>query len=91
MTQSTSVKDGDVAPEFADDGGPAFPQPAPNVPDGMWAMGSAHPGMSRRDWFAGQALVVAMAHGPLVALDPSSVARLAYEIADAMIARSAEG
>lgn len=32
-----------------DDGGPAFPDPAP--------LHEAAPGMSLRDWFAGQALV----------------------------------
>ena len=86
MTQST--KDVGGAPKFADDGGPAFPQPAPNVPDGMWATGSVHPGLSRRDWFAGQALALVVSIDGLEALQ---IARMAYLIADAMIARSAEG
>lgn len=45
-------------------------------------------GMSLRDWFAGMAL--AEVPDPLVEADAPATARLAYAIADAMIARRKE-
>lgn len=64
-----------------DDGGPAFP----HHDSGDTAM---RPGMSLRDWFAGQALnTFAVQHGSR----PEKVAKLAYQIADAMIAASKDG
>lgn len=83
--------------ERKDDGGEAFP--LPYFAQGFDLIGG-HPGMSLRDWFAGQALAV---------IDPSKVkdyelsamfgpnrsgiaaeeiaAALAYRVADAMLAR----
>jgi hypothetical protein len=66
------------------DGGPAFPgQPrdtfASNLP----------PGMSLRDWFAGQALVGMLA-SPLITSNRESYAQWAYLQADAMLAERAK-
>ena len=52
-------------------------------------MNGGHPGMSLRDWFAGQALVAQIGHprdpedGPLT---PDDLAFMAYAVADAMLA-----
>lgn len=69
------------------DGGAAFPIPNDDRPGAY----PAEPGMSLRDWFAGQALAGFMANcdtagsnGWLGILDVS--ARNAYVVADAMIA-----
>lgn len=75
----------------ARDGGPAFPRI-----DGIEPMeyGNAHSvitegGMTLREWYAGQALIGAMAtmahpqHDGL--WDPTEVAEAAYELADAML------
>lgn len=61
-----------------DDGGPAFPVHAA-CPD---------PGMTLRDWLAGQALA-----NPYAASEscPKLAARWAYDVADAMLAVRAEG
>jgi hypothetical protein len=57
------------------DGGPAFPVV---VSEGDAVVS---PGMSLRDWFAGQALT------PFASvLSPQGAAQLAYEYADAMLA-----
>ena len=59
-------------------GGPAFPNITPDMPvDG-------YPGMSLRDWFAGQALVVASRSSGFCSMPP--LAAYCYEIADAMLA-----
>ncbi len=62
------------------DGGPAFPA------DSFTAQHC--PGMSLRDWFAGQALagILARCNGP----DFANVEHLAYEIADAMLRQRLE-
>jgi len=63
------------------DGGLAFPDPA---------RASGHPmesGMSLRDWFAGQALAGLLAYPENGEwFKPTSLARAAYDYADAMIA-----
>jgi hypothetical protein len=73
-----------------DDGGPAFPTPGEEFIEGpqgrcpasAWGM-EGKPGMTLRDWFAGQALQ------GLLAKDGNKsskyTALLAYEYADAMI------
>ena len=61
------------------DGGPAFPVNGPN---------GDHPGMSLRDWFAGQVLngvVSAFDQRPDAYFDDQRAARLAYQTADAML------
>lgn len=64
----------------SDDGGPAFPFD-PTL--------GATPGMSLRDWFAGQALVVFLNPGWN---DATSIAPAdAYRIADLMLAERAKG
>ncbi|MFY4261492.1 hypothetical protein ACOTCG_28145 [Achromobacter xylosoxidans] len=67
-----------------DDGGPAFP----NVPDGAgsrWADWDT--GMTLRDYFAAKAMQGWLASfGPTDSPKASSVANLAYGIADAMLA-----
>jgi hypothetical protein len=64
-----------------DDGGPAFPNPdRPHT----------QPGMSLRDWFAGQALAWLVATG--TSIKPDEYASECYMYADAMLAaRKADG
>jgi hypothetical protein len=64
----------------AKDGGPAFP-----VHDDM--MYPTHPGMTLRDWFAGQALASAGSSS----LDAVRIANACYERADAMLAAREKG
>ena len=61
-------------------GGPAYP-----VPMDHW-----HPGMTLRDWFAGQAIAIDMARSDS-AYRPTlnEIATIAYLVADAMIAARA--
>ena len=70
------------------DGGPAFPRPSGEARDGngtsFWPPG--HPGMTLRDWFAGQALAGLIASNMGRIDDGESYARLAGLHADAMIA-----
>lgn len=69
------------------DGGPAFP--ASWHPEMGWSPRDTPPGMSLRDWFAGQALTgyVAAHSGPDVAVpEEKSAAINAYIYADAMLA-----
>jgi hypothetical protein len=65
------------------DGGPAFPNFAVNL------SGLKHdqPGMTLRDWFAGQALASAGSSS----LDAVRIAKACYERADAMIAAREKG
>jgi hypothetical protein len=66
-----------------DDGGPAFPIPNDDRPGAY----EAHPGMTLRDWFAGQALVGINSWSPgSKPMDPAARAEWCYEQADAMIA-----
>lgn len=72
-------------------GGPAFPLAPRLAPDGdVNSYWTQHPqdGMSLRDWFAGQALYyTADFSRPHVNADNMKMtARLAYDIADAMLA-----
>lgn len=70
------------------DGGPAFPHPGSRLPTGE---AETYPelGMSRRDWFAGQALagICANTHtfGHAVGELAMPVATTAYAFADAML------
>lgn len=86
--------------DTVDNGGPAFPVP----PDQLFEIGdrsqwlSANPGMSLRDWFAGQALQGWLASYPESGFHPvksgnlDEVASEAYAMADAMLrARSKKG
>lgn len=63
------------------DGGPAFPIP---VEDWRDIPGHPAPGMTLRDWFAGQALIGLCAEGLRTSVGN---AEYAYEQADAMIAQ----
>ena len=69
------------------DGGPAFPftWQEPNALSGELET-VAHPGMSTRDWFAGQALM-GLCNEPMEAMDfdAQNIGTAAYLIADAMI------
>jgi hypothetical protein len=66
-----------------DNGGPAFPIPCDDRPHAY----EAHPGMTLRDWFAGQALIGLLAghYSETNRLNFTEVPREAYCIADAMI------
>lgn len=61
-----------------DDGGPAFPEHAGQE---IWQ----RPGMTLRDWFAGQFLAGSMANSE-AAGDAHETAEWAYKFADAMLA-----
>lgn len=74
------------------DGGPAFP-----VTDKRQTAGSRyaqefvyHPGMSLRDYFAGQALVGLLACSEIIIGDENKYAESAYKYADAMVAEAAK-
>lgn len=75
------------------DGGPAFPVPGVYSPDHGFLAGV--PGLSLRDWFAGQALagLLAGAFRDTCRENCGEVPREAYLIADAMLAarEKAEG
>lgn len=70
-----------------DDGGPAAPVTIRAMtPNGMMSF-DAHPGMTLRDWFAGQALAGSCKPGPDGwGLSEQDVAVWAYAFADAMLA-----
>jgi hypothetical protein len=69
------------------DGGPAFPKPDTTF-NGNYEYGPF--GMSLRQWYAGQALVGMAANGPFFhsAIERGTLAKAAFEVADAMIAES---
>lgn len=69
------------------DGGSAFPNAGYDGPDNC---ADPVPGMTLRDWFAGQALAGICANPNWQPTDVSSVAQDAYAHADAMIAASAQ-
>jgi hypothetical protein len=69
------------------DGGPAFPESAPNQ-QGRYE--TFQKGMSLRDWFAGKALeaiLIAQPHLPkeAIAKTPQDIPTAAYYYADAML------
>jgi hypothetical protein len=74
-----------------DDGGPAFPQQGFTYPNGETEY--PMPGMTLRDWFAGQALNGLYSSGDIdltkhtteKSVGRSNIAKLAYAVADAMI------
>lgn len=88
------------------DGGPAFPLAYTETNEHGVQFPFTHPGMSMRDWFAGQALagMVAGAHGSEVSMSGlmdaaaehgwpihTVCAKAAYGYADAMLAERAKG
>mgnify|MGYP000383067885 CR=1 FL=1 len=74
-----------------EEGGPAFPLADQPMPNGRWQQGS--PGMSLRDWFAGQALMAAWdaRDKGYFKGDDSDMAECAYQIADAMLSARQKG
>lgn len=74
-----------------DEGGQAFPCEG-GAGSGLYA----DPGMSLRDWFAGQALAGQLAFSPPddpynKFHKPTEVAKMCFEFADAMVAASKRG
>lgn len=71
---------GAVTAEKPKDGGPAFPH--------MMLPGHRDyaPGMSLRDWFAGQAIAGVLAEQCMEHLSSENIAEKAYALADAMLA-----
>lgn len=67
-------------------GGPAFP----HTESGSVGTYTAAPGMMLRDWFAGQALAGLCAHSNSEEYTYESVAEVAFDFADAMIAQRAK-
>ena len=55
------------------------------------AFGSSRPGMSLRDWFAGQALPAVFNQHPVDRGNAEKVALRCYRLADAMLAARKEG
>jgi hypothetical protein len=76
-----------VSEQHIDDGGAAFPSEQGHNPDGTWNQ-TWKPGMSLRDWFAGQTLAGMIADSEWYAQSATTVAMRAYQLADAMIAVS---
>lgn len=76
------------------DGGPAFPRPA-TVQSEIDAVSGVHepgsPGMSLRDYFAGQAIAGLARSGAPDRLNVNEIAEAAYRIADALLARRGKG
>lgn len=74
-------------PSTEKDGGPAFPEPGlSGLPNDQFIYGRS--GMYLRDWFAGQALAYPLGEPGTTA---ERRAKLAYQIADAMLAARAQG
>jgi hypothetical protein len=77
-------------------GGPAFPRQAvPNTARVASEAGErywgAQPGMTLRDWFAGQAITAQDLQIAIEAPAAAIIARSAYVVADAMLAERAKG
>jgi hypothetical protein len=75
-------------------GGPAFARPDALDHEGLTTFGD--PGMSLRDWFAGQAMAGLMANSDLPdlfkgGLPSRKLAEVVYVIADAMLAEREKG
>ena len=72
------------------DGGPAFPCGTAEYIDGeLKTTNPVYSGMTLRDWFAGQTLLVlakAYAEGTIDDVTPPHLAWTAYQLADAMLA-----
>ena len=67
------------------DGGPAFPCACDGFNNEGNPVLQPFAGMSLRDWFAGQALKVAVGNG----FDEATIAAACYRLADAMLAEGA--
>lgn len=73
------------------DGGPAFPQGVAEILGrGATSDEFGFPGMSLRDWFAGQALIGLLACPDIILGGPKDYASRAFEHADAMLAERAK-
>ncbi len=70
-----------------DTGGLAFPLPGMTLSDGRGY--ASNPGMTLRDWFAGQVLVGVWSDSTLSGT-PKTIAEGCYEMADAMLAERAK-
>lgn len=70
-----------------DDGGPAFPLQETKVTEGSTSvLMRSHPGMTLRDYFAGQAFAGMWANSSYDSIVFDEMAREAYRAADAMLA-----
>jgi hypothetical protein len=74
-----------------DDGGPAFPIVTTETNEHGLVFPFVTPGVSRREWFAGQALASYLANPEGWRAKPDIIARDCYAIADAFIARGKAG
>ena len=69
------------------DGGPAFPAPMSDQTTGNQSGAPFQPGMTLRDWFAGQAMAIyAKRWKDVSAAYRHNVAARCYAVADAMLA-----
>lgn len=70
----------------------AFPFSVCRTPEGIpYSSGDIEPGMSLRDWFAGQALANIWLQSHVSKPGATALAATAYKIADAMLAAREEG
>jgi hypothetical protein len=70
------------------DGGPAYPYVQMSEATGQPINGCFSPGMTLRDWFAGQALAMTAPQG---SYNTANIAEWCYSMADAMLAERGKG
>ncbi len=76
--------------ENLNDGGPAFPVHADHVTFNDRVVAAHHPGMSLRDYFAGQALTGLLVQPAEAEFGTAHFAAASYAMADAMLAARGE-
>lgn len=73
------------------DGGPAFPVPGCTEHiDHTSIQHEPYPGMTLRDWFAGQAIAGICAHPDTWGCDITEIPAMAYKVADSALAASSK-
>jgi hypothetical protein len=78
----TPIQAEEPAAKTIEDGGAAFPRAMSEIRSMRW---SAQAGMTLRDYFAGQVIMVTCTHPYFMGKSNLSMAEAAYELADAML------